>query len=84
MDNRPDPWDNCPAKEELNESENEGVGMESLLVEAGGDHGANSGEEDVEDEENDVHRWVHFHNCKLAGAHCLGDFGVGHILILLS
>ena len=57
--------------------------MEALLVEAGRDHGSNSREEDVEDEEDDVHWWINLYNCEFAGSHSLGDFSVSHLSNLI-
>ena len=78
MDDGPDPADNGPAKEALDEPKDESVGMEALFVKAGRDHGSPSRGEDVEEEEDDVDWWINFHNCKFAGSHSLGDFGVSH------
>lgn len=58
-----------------------GVRNESDRVEAGRDHGSHSREEDVEEEENDVHWWINLHNCEFAGSQSLGDFGVSHLFL---
>ena len=67
VDDTPDPWDNGPCEEELNEPEAESHSVE-FLSSAGTDECAQSGEEDVKDEANESHGWVKLHDGVLAAA----------------
>ena len=81
MEDGPNPWTEGPAEEELEESEDEGVLVEAILAEAGGDHGARAGADDVQDEQNDVPWGVNFDDGFFAGSDSFGGFEFGFILV---
>ena len=54
----PDPPDEEPSSEQLNEANNNGVNAKAVLVQAAADHSANAREEYVDDEDDDVQRFV--------------------------
>ena len=85
MHNGPDPADDSPGEEALEETEDEGVGVEAILAEASGDHGSPSWGEDVEEEADEVHWWVALDDGGFAGTSSFSGFsGVGHMFCFIQ
>ena len=78
MDDGPDPAQDGPAEEPLQNTVQEGISVE-LLVHAGRNHSAPAWEDDVEDEENNVHGWLHLDDGLFARANCFGSFNFSFV-----
>ena len=66
MADGPDPADEETTSEPLGDTVHEGVGMDRFLAHASGEHGAEAGPPDVEDEEGESGAGRELHNGLLA------------------